>query len=123
MVKKEILIVDDSESIRELVSGALESAGFIVYKAINGVDALDKLKHINKVDLILSDLNMPVMDGLMLVKEVRQLEKFKYLPILILTTETEAQKRLLAKDAGATGWLVKPFEKDKLIKVINKVII
>ena len=86
-------------------------------------DALEKLNQVSKVDLVLTDLNMPVMDGLMLVKEVRKLESYKYLPILILTTETEVQKRLQAKDAGATGWLVKPFEQDKLIKVINKVII
>lgn len=123
MKQKDILIVDDSESIRELVSNTLIQAGYNVYKAINGTDALEKLNQVGKVDLVLTDLNMPVMDGLMLVKEVRKLESFKYLPILILTTETEVQKRLQAKDAGATGWLVKPFEQDKLIKVINKVII
>ena len=123
MKQKDILIVDDSESIRELVSNTLIQAGYNVYKAVNGTDALEKLNQVSKVDLVLTDLNMPVMDGLMLVKEVRKLESYKYLPILILTTETEVQKRLQAKDAGATGWLVKPFEQDKLIKVINKVII
>lgn len=122
-MSKEILIVDDSESIRELISSALTESGFIIHKAINGVDAIEKLKMLSNISLILTDLNMPVMDGLMLVKEVRAIEKYKYMPILILTTETEVQKKIIAKEAGATGWLVKPFEKDKLIKVINKVII
>jgi two-component system, chemotaxis family, chemotaxis protein CheY len=123
MTRKEILIVDDSESIRELVANTLIEAGYIVHKAINGIDALKKLEVLPEgPDMILSDLNMPEMDGLMLVTEVRKMEKYKYLPIIILTTESEVQKKLLAKEAGATGWIVKPFERDKLIKVINKVI-
>ncbi len=121
-MNKQILIVDDSESIRELVANTLLEAGYTVHKAINGVDALEKLKIHTQVNLVLSDLNMPVMDGLMLVKEVRALEKYKYLPIVILTTESEVQKKLQAKDAGATGWIVKPFDRDKLIKVISKVL-
>lgn len=121
-MSKQILIVDDSESIRELVANTLLEAGFLVHKAFNGVNALEKLKENPQTNLILCDLNMPIMDGLMLVKEVRLLEKYKYLPILILTTESDVQKKLEAKDAGATGWIVKPFEKDKLIKVIHKVI-
>jgi two-component system, chemotaxis family, chemotaxis protein CheY len=123
MSQKHILIVDDSESIRELVSAGLIQEGFAVETAINGEDALKKLEQIKTVDLIISDLNMPIMDGLMLVKEVRAITKYKYLPILILTTESEVQKRVQAKDAGATGWIVKPFEKEKLLKVINKVIV
>lgn len=119
---KQILIVDDSESIRELVANTLTEAGFTVHKAINGKDALQKLETLQHPSLILSDLNMPEMDGLMLVNEVRKLQKYMYLPILILTTESEVQKKLQAKEAGATGWIVKPFEKEKLIKVINKVI-
>jgi two-component system chemotaxis response regulator CheY len=122
MISKEILIVDDSESIRELVANTLIEAGYKVHRAINGIDALKVLGTLEGPDMILSDLNMPEMDGLMLVTEVRKIEKYKYLPIIILTTESEVQKKLLAKEAGATGWIVKPFEKDKLIKVINKVI-
>ena len=120
-MKKRILFVDDSESIRELVGFSLEEAGFEVYKGINGADALEKIKDI-EVDLVLTDLNMPIMNGIMLVQALRKEEKYKYLPILILTTETEQKKRVEAKDAGATGWIVKPFDKERLLKIINKVI-
>tara|TARA_B100000809_G_scaffold195410_1_gene194790 strand:- start:12246 stop:12605 length:360 start_codon:yes stop_codon:yes gene_type:complete len=116
-----ILIVDDSESIRELVASYLEEAGFKVYKGINGKDAYEKIKNIT-VDLVITDLNMPEMDGIMLVIALRKDPKYKFLPILILTTETEAEKRQQAKEAGATGWIVKPFVKERLLKMINKVV-
>lgn len=95
-MKKRILIVDDSESIRELVGNALEESGFTVYTAINGQDAYEKLKTI-EVDLVITDLNMPVMDGIGLVEAIRKDPHKQYLPILILTTESEAKKRVLAK--------------------------
>lgn len=121
-MSKQILIIDDSESIRVLVANTLTEAGYTVHKAINGKDALKKLQTLQNLSLILSDLNMPEMDGITLVSEVRRLEKFAYLPILMLTTETEVQKKLLAKEAGATGWITKPFDKEKLLKTITKVI-
>lgn len=122
-MKKCILIVDDSESIREVVSAALVENGFEVVQGVDGQDGLDNLhKRSNDVSLIISDLNMPRMDGIQLVKEVRKDEKFKYLPIIMLTTESQTSKKMEAKEAGATGWIIKPFEKEKLLKVVNKVI-
>ncbi len=120
-MKTRILIVDDSESIRELVGSSLRDLGYKVYAGINGKDAFDQLKTID-VDLIITDLNMPVMDGFMLVQAVRKDPKNKFLPILILTTESEAKKRERAKNEGATGWIVKPFDKERLSKIINKVV-
>ncbi|XOV93426.1 MAG: response regulator [Bacteroidota bacterium] len=120
-MKTRILIVDDSESIRELVGTALRENGYEVYAGVNGQDAYDQLKTI-EVDLVITDLNMPIMDGLMLVQAVRKDPKNKYLPILILTTESETRKREQAKKEGATGWIVKPFDKDRLLNVINKVV-
>lgn len=120
-MKTRILIVDDSESIRELVSSSLRDLGYEVYAGINGRDACNQLKNI-KVDLIITDLNMPEMDGFMLVRAVRNDPANRFLPILILTTESEARKREQAKREGATGWIVKPFDKERLQKIINKVV-
>lgn len=119
--EKNILIVDDSESIRLVVSLGLKEAGYNVVAGVNGEDGL-RLLNENKVDLIISDLNMPIMDGLTFLKEVRKHEKYKFLPLLILTTESQETKKLEAKQAGATGWIIKPFVKDKLIAVVKKVI-
>ena len=120
-MKTSILIVDDSESIRELVGSSLTDAGFKVTRAVNGKDAFEKLIQ-TEVDLVLTDLNMPEWDGIMLVKEIRKHEKYKYLPVIILTTESETKKRAEAKESGATGWIVKPFDKERLLKIINKVV-
>jgi two-component system chemotaxis response regulator CheY len=119
---KTILIADDSESIRVVVGLALREAGFTVIAAKDGQDALDLLKQNEQVSLIISDLNMPLLDGILFLKEVRKLDKFKYLPFLILTTESQESKKIEAKNAGATGWIIKPFVKEKLIAVVNKVI-
>ncbi len=119
---KIILIADDSESIRVVVGLALREAGFTVIVAKDGQDALDLLKQNEQVSLIISDLNMPILDGILFLKEVRKLDKFKYLPFLILTTESQDSKKTEAKNAGATGWIIKPFVKEKLIAVVNKVI-
>ncbi len=119
---KTILIADDSESIRVVVGLALREAGFTVIVAKDGKDALDLLKQNEQVSLIISDLNMPILDGILFLKEVRKLDKFKYLPFLILTTESQDSKKTEAKNAGATGWIIKPFVKEKLIAVVNKVI-
>jgi len=119
---KTILIADDSESIRAVVGFALREAGYDVIVANDGQHALDLLVKNDHVSLIVSDLNMPVKDGITFLKDVRRLEKFKYLPFLILTTESQETKKMEAKQSGATGWIIKPFVKEKLIAVIKKVI-
>jgi len=121
-MSKRILIVDDSESIREIVTFALENAGFEVSVGIDGVDALKRLVENPQVDLIITDLHMPVMDGITLIKEVRAQEAFKFTPILFLTTESQTEKKMQAKEAGATGWIIKPFVPEKLLAAISKVI-
>ena len=117
---KKILIVDDSESIREVVSFTLENAGHEVSKAIDGIDALTYLDG-QKFDLIITDLHMPNMNGIELIREVRVIEEYKFIPILFLTTESQTAKKMEAKEAGATGWIVKPFVPEKLLEAINKV--
>jgi two-component system chemotaxis response regulator CheY len=118
---KNILIVDDSESIRAVVSIALRSEGYNVIIGEDGQHGLELLLENESVNLIISDLNMPRMDGITFLKEVRKLEKFKYLPILILTTESQESKKMEAKNSGATGWIIKPFVKEKLLAVVKKV--
>lgn len=119
-MEKHILIVDDSESIREVVCFTLENAGYSVLSAIHGQDALKYLDG-RHIDLVITDLHMPVMDGLGLIKEIRRMDAYKYTPILYLTTESQQHIKLEAKEAGATGWIVKPFMPDKLISAINKI--
>jgi len=119
---KTILIADDSESIRAVVGFALREAGYDVIVANDGQHALDLLLQNEHVSLIVSDLNMPIKDGISFLKDVRSLDKFKYLPFLILTTEKQETKKMEAKQSGATGWIIKPFVKEKLIAVIKKVI-
>lgn len=119
---KTILIADDSESIRAVVSFALREAGYEVIVANDGQHALDLLVKNEHVSLVVSDLNMPVKDGITFLKDVRALDNFKYLPFLILTTESQETKKMEAKQSGATGWIIKPFVKEKLIAVIKKVI-
>jgi len=118
---KTILIVDDSESIREVVSFTLENAG---YKVLVGIDGKDALKYLDgrEIHLIITDLHMPIMNGIEVIKEVRNNETYKRVPILFLTTESQQQKKLEAKDAGATGWIIKPFVPAKLLEAIAKVI-
>ena len=116
-----ILAVDDSASMRQMVVFTLESAGYDVVEAVDGQQALDVAKN-ESFDLVLSDINMPVMNGIELVKQLRQLEAYKYTPILMLTTETSSDRKMAGKGAGATGWVVKPFNPDKLLATIKKVI-
>jgi two-component system, chemotaxis family, chemotaxis protein CheY len=118
---KKILIVDDSESIRELVSLTLEAVGYAVDKGIDGIDAI-KLLDGREVNLIITDLNMPNMDGIQFIREVRKLANYSAIPILLLTTESQQSKKEEAKAAGATGWIVKPFVQEKLLEVVKKVI-
>ena len=122
-MKKNILIVDDSESIRELVGNSLEKAGYSVIKGVNGKDGIEVLKSFNDtVSLIITDLFMPEMDGIDLIREVRKDSQYKFVPILMLTTESQAEKKLEGKKVGATGWMVKPFEEGKLLRIVKKVI-
>ena len=116
-----ILAVDDSTSMRQMVSFTLKGAGYDVIEAADGQEAFDKAKDA-KVDLVLSDVNMPVMDGITLIKELRGLADYKFVPMLMLTTESASDKKSEGKAAGATGWIVKPFNPDQLLSTIKKVL-
>jgi two-component system, chemotaxis family, chemotaxis protein CheY len=116
-----ILAVDDSASMRQMVSFTLKNAGYHVTEAVDGEDALDKARA-KDFDLVLTDQNMPRLDGIGLTKKLRETPKFKATPILILTTESSDQMKQAGRAAGATGWLVKPFDPAKLIEVIKKVV-
>jgi two-component system chemotaxis response regulator CheY len=116
-----VLTVDDSVSLRKLVANTLASAGHQVAEASNGAEALDVIKT-RTFNLIISDINMPVMDGLTFIKHVRVLAAYKFTPILVLTTEMDPAKKKVAKESGATGWLVKPFDPEQLLNTIRKVL-
>ncbi len=118
---KKILIVDDSESIRDVVNYTLENNG---HEVLVGIDGQDAIRHLNgqKIDLVITDLYMPNMDGISLIKVIRNNSNYKYTPILFLTTESQQEKKIEAKTAGATGWIVKPFIPESLLAVINKVL-
>ena len=116
-----ILTVDDSASMRQMVSFTLKRAGYTVVEAADGVEALNYART-SAVDLVLTDVNMPNMDGISLVRELRQLQTYKFVPMLMLTTESGQDKKLQGKAAGATGWLVKPFNPEKLLATIEKVL-
>ena len=120
---KIILAVDDSTSIRQMVAFTLKSAGYAVIEAADGQEGLDKANASNDtISLVLTDQNMPKMDGLTLIKTLRSLPKFVATPILMLTTESSDDMKAQGKGAGATGWLVKPFDPHKLLEVVKKVI-
>jgi len=118
---KTILTVDDSASIRQMVSFTLKNAGYSVIEAADGQDGLDKAKG-STVNLVLTDQNMPKMDGLTLIKSLRAMPQYKSVPILMLTTESSDAMKAQGKAAGATGWLVKPFDPPKLLEVVKKVV-
>jgi two-component system, chemotaxis family, chemotaxis protein CheY len=118
---KTILTVDDSASIRQMVSFTLKGAGYDVVEAVDGEDGLSKAK-IKPADLVLTDQNMPRMDGLMLIRSLRMLPQYATTPILMLTTESSDAMKMQGRSAGATGWLVKPFDPQKLLEVVKKVI-
>ncbi len=120
-MEKTIVIVDDSESIREVVGFTLVNAGHKVLSAVDGKDALQYFDG-EKVDLVVTDLHMPQMNGIELIKEIRGRENYKFVPILFLTTESQQGKKMEAKEAGATGWIVKPFVPEKLLAAISKVV-
>ena len=116
-----ILAVDDSASMRQMVSFTLKGAGYEVIEAVDGVDALNKAKT-KKVDLVVTDVNMPNKDGISLIKDLRSLPEYKFTPMLMLTTESGNDKKQEGKSAGATGWIVKPFNPDQLLKTVQKVL-
>lgn len=118
---KSILAVDDSASIRQMVGFTLKSSGYEVVEAVDGMDGLEKAKG-KSFNLILTDQNMPRMDGLTLIKSLRALPQYKTVPILMLTTESSDAMKQQGRTAGATGWLVKPFDPQKLVEVVKKVI-
>lgn len=116
-----ILTVDDSSTMRQMITFTLKGANFEVIEAGDGVEALEVAPG-KKLALIITDVNMPRMDGLTLVARLRALPEFKFTPILVLTTESDASMKQKGRDAGATGWIVKPFSPEKLLDVVNKVI-
>ncbi len=116
-----IMTVDDSASFRQMVGFTLEQADFHVVEAEHGRDALEKLDA-NPVDMIFADINMPEMDGIELIKEIRGMEQYRFLPIVMLTTECRNGKKKEGKDAGATGWILKPFTPGRLLKVVKRIL-
>ena len=116
-----ILAVDDSASMRQMVTFTLKGAGYDVTEAKDGQEALNIAKS-NKFSLVITDVNMPNMDGITLTKELRGLPSYKFTPILTLTTESSADKKGAGKSAGATGWIVKPFNPDQLLSTVKKVL-
>lgn len=118
---RELLIVDDSTSMRQMVALALSWGGYVVREAADGEAAL-ALARERRFDAVVTDVNMPRMDGIALIRELRQLPGYRFTPLLMLTTESGSDKKLEGKAAGATGWLVKPFDPGRLIDVIEKVI-
>ena len=119
---KTILLVDDSATILLSISNILAKAGYTVEKASHAADGLKKFQAGTKIDLLITDLNMPGMNGIEFIKEVRKLPAYKFMPILFLTTESQQDKRMEAKAAGASGWLVKPATADELLNTIKMVI-
>ena len=118
---KTILTVDDSASVRQMVTFTLKGAGYIVLEAVDGEDGLAKINSAD-VDMVITDLNMPKLDGIGFIKKIRANIKYKFIPVIMLTTESQAEKKQAGKAAGATGWIVKPFKPEQLLGVIKKVL-
>ncbi len=116
-----ILAVDDSASMRQMVSFTLKGAGYDVVEASDGVQALSIAKN-RAVNLVITDVNMPNMDGISLIRELRSLSSYKFTPLLMLTTESSPEKKQEGKAAGATGWIVKPFNPEQLLNTVKKVL-
>lgn len=121
-MSKVILVVDDSETIRHVVASALREHGFSVLEADDGVDALS---HCNgqKIHLVISDLNMPNLDGIGFVREMKNRQGYRFTPVIILTTENSKEKKAEGKSAGATAWMVKPFDAARVLSAVNKLIL
>ena len=114
------MTVDDSSSMRQMISFTLKSAGYEVIEAVDGKDAIEKMDEYS-VHMLITDINMPNLDGIELVRKVRAHSVHRFIPIILLTTESQAAKKQEGKDAGATGWIVKPFKPDQLLAVVKRV--
>jgi two-component system chemotaxis response regulator CheY len=119
---KRIMTVDDSPTVRQMLNLTLEDAGYNVLEAVDGVDALHKLGAGEKVDMLITDLNMPNMDGIELIRAVRKDSANRFIPIIMLTTEAQESKRQEGKSAGASGWIVKPFKPQQVLAVVRMVL-
>jgi len=119
---KKIMTIDDSPSLRQMVVLTLEGAGYKVVEACDGRDAVAKLSGREEYDLFLTDLNMPGMDGIELTRKLRSMPEYRFVPIVLLTTESQPEKKAQGKAAGATGWIVKPFQPNDLLAVVKKVL-
>lgn len=119
-MSRTIMSVDDSASARQMVSFTLQDAGYEVVEATDGQDALNKLD--SSVDMIITDLNMPGMDGIELIRNIRGMSEYKFLPVVMLTTESQEEKKQEGKQAGATGWIVKPFKPPQILGVVEKLL-
>jgi two-component system chemotaxis response regulator CheY len=119
---KTVLVVDDSPTMRQMVAFTLTSAGYQVVDAGNGKEAVGKVNGGAKPDLVVTDLNMPEMDGITLIKEIRKMPALKFTPILMLTTEASDDKKKAGQAAGGAGWIVKPFNPEQMMAVIKKVL-
>jgi len=120
-VNKTIMTVDDSASIRLMVNFTLKELGYDIVMAANGEDALTKLND-KKIDLLITDFNMPELNGVGLVRKVREIPEYKFLPIVMLTTESQLEKKFEGRKAGVTGWIVKPFKPEQLIAVVKRML-
>jgi len=120
-MKKRILAVDDSPSVRQMVKLSLAGAGYDIVEAGDGAEGLSKARA-SALDMVVTDLNMPVMNGLGLIRELRKLPAYRGVPILFLTTESDPEMKQRAKAAGATGWITKPFQQDQLVAIVRKVL-
>ena len=119
---KVIMTVDDSTSVRQMVSFTLGDAGYEIVEAVDGKDALAKIGNSTIVDMLITDLNMPNVDGIELIKNVRAQQRHKFIPILMLTTESQEAKKQQGKAAGASGWIVKPFSAVQLVDIVRKLL-
>ena len=120
-MSRTILTVDDSASVRQMVSFTLQRAGYSVVEACDGRDALTRLST-TSANMVIADLNMPNMDGIELIRHLRREPNYRFVPIIMLTTESENAKKQAGKEAGATGWIVKPFTPEQLVAVVAKVL-
>ncbi|MDT8442663.1 MAG: response regulator [Desulfuromonadales bacterium] len=121
-MSKCVLIVDDSETVRQVLQMTLTNAGYDVIEAVDGEDAIEKLTNASSVNMLITDLNMPNMDGLQLIQQVRKERNHRFMPIVMLTTESSEEKKQAGRDAGASGWIVKPFKPEQLLKVVKMVL-
>ncbi len=118
---KTIMTSDDSASVRQMVNFTLKQAGYTIIEAVDGKDAFAKFNG-QQIDMLITDLNMPNMDGIGLIREVRKIPAYKFIPIIMLTTESQDAKKMEGRAAGASGWIVKPFKPEQLLAVVRKVL-